>query len=62
MNWSALFLFIVAALLCWWMFRVIRTQKSSFTKANFTTTLGTLGVLAVILIAFVALCVLLVKQ
>ncbi len=62
MDWSKLFFFIIAALLCWWCFRIIRNQKASFTKANFSKTMSTLGVLALILIAFVGLCIMLLKH
>ena len=62
MNWSAVLFVVVAALLCWWTYRVVRTQKGAFTKENFSKTMGTLGVLALILIGFIALCVLLLRQ
>ena len=62
MNWSAFLFFVIAALLGWWLYRTIKTQKNTFTKANFTKTLGTLGILAIILIVFVGLCIVLVKQ
>ena len=62
MNWSAILFFIIAALLCWWMFRIVKTQKGAFTKANFSKTLGTLGILALILIAFIAVCIFLLRQ
>lgn len=62
MNWSAFLFVVIAALLGWWLYRIVKNQKSTFTKANFTQTLGTLGVLAIILIVFIGLCIVLVRH
>jgi len=62
MNWSILFFILLAGLASWWLYRIIKTQKNSFTLQNFTKTLGTLGVLAIILIAFIGLCIVLLRN
>jgi len=52
-NWSALLGILAAGVIGWLLYRVVRRNPESFSKANLTKSLGTMGLLALFLIAVI---------
>lgn len=62
MNWTLLFIVIVAALLGWMLYRQIRGNPQAFSRENLSKSFYTLGILALLLIAFIALLVMMLRM
>lgn len=62
MSWGKLFALLGGLLLCWLIFRSIRSNPELFTKANLSKSFMTMGFLALGLIAFIAFGVMLLRS
>lgn len=62
MSWTNLFYLLLAFLLVWFCFRIIRLSPGSFSLENINKTLFTLGVMALILLGFIALLVIMLRH
>lgn len=61
MNWTHLLALLGALFIVWILFRIVRSNPTTFSKENFSKSLSTMGFLALILIAFVAVCIMLLR-
>lgn len=62
MDWMRILGAIAAALIVFYMVKVMRGNKQLFSKENFSKSLSSMGVLALILIAFVAFLIMMLRS
>lgn len=60
--WANLFYIVIAGLVVWLIFHMVRHNPGSFTKENFSKSATLMGVLALALIGFIALLVVLLRH
>jgi len=62
MDWQLLLYMAGAGLMAWIAFRLVKNNRTAFSKENLNKTIGTFGLLTLLMMAVIAICVMILRQ